>query len=241
MAKSESKKNDVDWAKIGKLNKPLVDHVTEPEQGVGTGTSIVDFNKGPSGSSVNARSVALPQKPKFPSILPATVVTIGGEQKPAFARDGRAEYNSLVPTEAGMPVVVENKDDTDNEVSKMETNAANKGNRRFTDTVRDVRPSRKDNKARNAGARKSGRDMHSGMELLALDFLLSIVENIDAHEKNDITMRKLCFNELIRTNQLREVDSKALKGYGMDAEGLFGKDIQCHALGELADRTSHTH
>lgn len=241
MAKSESKKKKVDWAKIVKLNKPLVDHVTEPDQGVGTGTSIVDFNKGVNGSSVNARSVALPQKPKFPSVHSATVVSTGGEQKPAFAKDGRAEYDSLVPTEAGMPVVVKNKEDTDNEVSKMEINAANKSNRRFTDTVRDVRPARKDNKARGAGARKSGRDMHSGMELLALDFLLSIVENIEANEKSDITMRKLCFNELIRTNQLREVDSKALKGYSMDADAHFGKDIQCHALGELAERTSHTH
>jgi len=239
MAKSESKKNEVDWAKIGKLNKPLAGNVTEPKQGVGTGTGILDFNKGSNGSSVNARSVMMPQKPKFPSVF-SSAVNADGEQEPAFAMDGRADNDSLVPAEAGMPEAVKNKD-KDNEVSKMETNAVNKGSRRFTDTVRDVRPSRKDNKPRNAGARKSGRDMHSGMELLALDFLLSIVENIEASEKNDITMRKLCFNELIRTNQLREVDSKALKNYGMDADAHFGKEIQCAALGELAERTSHNH
>jgi len=127
----------------------------------------------------------------------------------------------------------------DYEVKEMETNTNKKPQGRYADSVRDIRPARKDAASRKNLARKNGRDMHSGMELLDLAFLLGIVESVDNDEKTEVAMRKLCFNELVRTGQRTEIDSKALKIYAIDLEGLYGKDIQCQSLQELAERTSH--
>ena len=76
------------------------------------------------------------------------------------------------------------------------------------------------------------------MELLELDFLLSIVENTKGNGKNDVTMRKLNFNELLRREKLSQVNSKALTVYAVDRSDLYGKDIQCKAIQELAKRTA---
>ena len=70
-SKSKSKEKEVDWAKIGKLSKPLVDHITEPKQGIGTGKSIFDFSKPAKTGSMVGRNVILPQKPKLP-VNPST-------------------------------------------------------------------------------------------------------------------------------------------------------------------------
>jgi hypothetical protein len=82
------------------------------------------------------------------------------------------------------------------------------------------------------------KDLHSGMELLGEDFLLSIVEktNGDDDEK-DVTMRKLNFKELIRRGKVNKADSKALKVYAINKGNLYGKDIQCEAIKALAERT----
>ncbi len=86
---------------------------------------------------------------------------------------------------------------------------------------------------------KSDRDLGGGMELLEMDFLLNVVENTKGDDKNDVTMRKLVFNELMRRDQVSAVDSQALKVYTVDEDKLYGKDIQCEAMKKLTDRTTH--
>lgn len=82
------------------------------------------------------------------------------------------------------------------------------------------------------------KDLASGMEILELDFLLSIVENTESDDSNDVTMRKLNFNELLRREQLDTIDSTALKVYAKNEDKLYGKVIQCEAMKELTKRTS---
>ena len=93
-------------------------------------------------------------------------------------------------------------------------------------------------KLQSAPARRRTRDLQSGMELLGLDFLLSIVENTASDDDLDVTMRKLNFNELIRTDQVQAVDSNALKVYAFNTDGHYDKHIQCEAIKELAARTT---
>ena len=82
------------------------------------------------------------------------------------------------------------------------------------------------------------RDLGGGMEMLEMDFLLSIVENTKGDDKNDVTMRKLVFNELIRREEVGAVDSNALKIYTVDEDRHYGKDIQCEAMKKLTERTT---
>ncbi len=91
---------------------------------------------------------------------------------------------------------------------------------------------------KNKLAKKRTRDLQSGMELLELDFLLSIVENIKSNTQNDVTMRKLNFNEVLRRQKLSQVNSRTLTVYAVDRSDLYGKDIQCKAMGQLAERTT---
>jgi hypothetical protein len=84
---------------------------------------------------------------------------------------------------------------------------------------------------------RAGRNLAGGMEMLEMDFLLSVIENTDGEDKNDVAMRKLSFNEVLRRNQQSEIDSASLTVYGVDEKDLYGKDIQCAALKELARRT----
>jgi len=85
---------------------------------------------------------------------------------------------------------------------------------------------------------RGDKDLQSGMELLELDFLLSVVENTLGNDSNDVEMRKLSFTELLRRNQLNEIDSNALKIYAVNDGNLFGKVIQCEAMKQLTKRTS---
>jgi hypothetical protein len=82
-------------------------------------------------------------------------------------------------------------------------------------------------------------DLNSGMELLELDFLLGVIESTGSLEKTDITMRKLCFNEVLRRQQQSEIDSYALKVYALNDNDIYGKTIQCEAMKELTLRTEH--
>jgi hypothetical protein len=84
---------------------------------------------------------------------------------------------------------------------------------------------------------RAGRNLAGGMDLLELDFLLGVVENINGEDKNDVSMRKLTFNEVLRRNQQSEIDSASLAVYSVDEKALYGKDIQCAAMKELARRT----
>jgi hypothetical protein len=87
--------------------------------------------------------------------------------------------------------------------------------------------------------RKREKDLQSGMELLGLDFLLSIVENTNGgNDEKDVTIRKLNFQELLRRGKLNQIDSSALKIYAINKGNLYGKDIQCEAIKTLAERTA---
>jgi len=226
-SKAKSKEKEVDWAKIGKQNKPLVDRITEPKQGIGTGKSIFDFSKPAKTGSVVNRNVIVPQKPKVPAGPSSDVV------------DGSDVFSADVYELPETRDIDQYDEHDDYEVKDMDTNTNKKPQGRYADSVRDIRPVRKDSASRAGLARKNGRDMHSGMELLDLNFLLSIVESVDSNEKTEVEMRKLCFNELVRTGQRSEIDSKALKIYAVDAQALYGKEIQCQSMLELAERTSH--
>ena len=83
------------------------------------------------------------------------------------------------------------------------------------------------------------RDLASGMEMLELDFLLGVIEKTKGDDKNDVTMRKLSFNELLRREQQKQIGSDALTVYAIDEDNLYGKDIQCEAMKELTKRTAH--
>ncbi len=88
------------------------------------------------------------------------------------------------------------------------------------------------------GGPGTDRDLGSGMEMLEMDFLLGVVENTKGDDKNDVTMRKLVFNELLRREQLDAIDSNALSVYTIDGGKLYGKNIQCEAMKKLTERTT---
>jgi hypothetical protein len=94
-------------------------------------------------------------------------------------------------------------------------------------------------KSRDDLAKDKDKDLASGMEILELDFLLSIIENTKGDDKNDVTMRRLNFNELFRREQLDTIESSALKVYAKNEGNLYGKVIQCEAMKELTKRTVH--
>ena len=100
------------------------------------------------------------------------------------------------------------------------------------------RQTRRSEKVRSEPARRRTRDLQSGMELLNVDFLLSIAENTSSNDEMDVTMRKLNFSELIRTEQLHAVDSNALKVYALNEDGFYDKHMQFEAIKELAARTT---
>jgi hypothetical protein len=82
------------------------------------------------------------------------------------------------------------------------------------------------------------KDLAGGMEILDLDFLLSIVENTEGNDKNDVSMRRLTFDELLRREQQDTIDSNALKVYAINEGELYGKVIQCEAMKVLTERTT---
>ena len=84
---------------------------------------------------------------------------------------------------------------------------------------------------------RGSRNLAGGMEMLEMDFLLGVIENTDGDDKNDVAMRRLSFNEVLRRNQQSEIDSAALSVYSVDEKDLYGKDIQCAAMKELTRRT----
>ena len=84
---------------------------------------------------------------------------------------------------------------------------------------------------------EKGRDLHGGMELLELGFLLSVLEDMSSAEVSDVTMRKLSFEEVLRRDRLSRVSSKVLKIYAKDEQGFYGSQIQCEAMKQLSQRT----
>ncbi len=86
--------------------------------------------------------------------------------------------------------------------------------------------------------KRGKRDFDSGMELLTRDFLVEVVERTGSAEMRDVTMRNLCFTELVRRGELWAVSSDALKTYTLNTEGVFDKSIRYQAMKELAKRTA---
>jgi len=101
--------------------------------------------------------------------------------------------------------------------------------------VTELRPS---GKASGANRMSKERDLAGGMDMLELNFLLGVIESTAGADKNDVTMRRLSFNEVLRRDKQNEIDSKALTVYAVDADKLYGKDIQCEAMKELTRRTT---
>jgi hypothetical protein len=81
------------------------------------------------------------------------------------------------------------------------------------------------------------RNLSGGMELLARNFLVGVVEQTNSPDQRDIEMRRLCFAELVRRGELWALASNALKIYTLDEGGFYGKIIRCEAMAELAGRT----
>ena len=108
-----------------------------------------------------------------------------------------------------------------------------------------VRPTGKETSGGTAGEEKpkeemgKERDLAGGMEMLELDFLLGVIEDTKGDDKNDVAMRKLGFNELLRREQQKEIDSSVLTVYAVDESNLYSKTIQCEAMKELTKRTGH--
>ena len=81
------------------------------------------------------------------------------------------------------------------------------------------------------------RNLTGGMEMLDLEFLLGVIEHTKGEDKNDVTMRKLSFDEVIRREQQNTIDSHALTVYAIDDHSHYSKNLQCEAMKELARRT----
>ena len=88
-------------------------------------------------------------------------------------------------------------------------------------------------------ASRKDNDTNSGLELLDIEFVLGVVDSTDSADPNDITMRKIGFNEILRRNSRNRISSAALKVYALDQNKFYGKDIQCQAMQELAERTGN--
>ena len=125
------------------------------------------------------------------------------------------------------------------EAHKMKWNNVKEENETLRDKAQAVVTMRPENGNPTANLpRRKDQDIKSGLELLDIEFLLGVLENTAGNNNNDVTMRKIIFNEILRRKQRHEIASSALKDYAMDAEELYGKDIQCQAMQELAKRTA---
>jgi len=90
---------------------------------------------------------------------------------------------------------------------------------------------------RRLQAAKGSRDLAGGMELLGDAFLVGVIEDVGGRNGRDVLMRRMSFEELVRRGGLAGLSSEGLKAYAVDKGHLYGKAIQCEALGELARRT----
>ena len=105
--------------------------------------------------------------------------------------------------------------------------------------TREIQTSTDDKKPLIQAVSQRKRDLQSGMELLEVDFLLSIVENTENSSEKQTTMRDLSFAELIRRGRLSVIDSRALQAYALNKDKLYAKELQAEAMKELTERTKH--
>jgi len=221
MGKSKSDRNGSNRHKGSFANKVAVKHVTEPEQGVGSGVGMKGFDS--FGDDGRPTVVTRPGKPVIPiSNVGASVVTIGGVQRPALGPDDTAVGDETEESEDEAMEKTMKSNEKDEVSSGTHDDSAS--------TVKSV-------KKRPNRPRKGGKDMHSGMELLDLEFLLGMVENTEDDDESSVIIRRLCFNELVRSDQRHEISSNTLKVYAKDVNGLYGKQVQCQAMLELTERT----
>jgi len=96
---------------------------------------------------------------------------------------------------------------------------------------------RRKGRRNKTGGEQEQRDLDSGMEVLEPDFLLRVIEKTDSCDEDDVVMRRLAFNELVRRGQLCAASSNTLRVYAINKGNLYGKDVQCEAMKELAERT----
>ena len=87
-------------------------------------------------------------------------------------------------------------------------------------------------------ARTANKNMAGGMEMLQLEFLAGVIDNTQGNESNDVTMRKLAFDDVLRRDKQDAISSEALTVYAVDGDDLYGKNLQCAAMKELTKRTS---
>jgi hypothetical protein len=81
------------------------------------------------------------------------------------------------------------------------------------------------------------RDTKTGLEIVNREFLVEVVERTDAVDNLDISMRSMCFDELVRRNELSALSSEALKVYVLNESEFFSKTIRREAMTQLAGRT----
>lgn len=217
--KSSRNKWDIDWAKF---SKPKVKAVAEPEQGLGAGAAVMDISQPQEHRHVKAATIVHPQGPTIPA----------GD---ILEDDINIEDCDIVSDTQIHET--ENIYSTDHKENQMETTNAVQAH---TSNIKTQNESTKSlqRSAKQFVANSPNRNVQGGMEMLDLDFLRSVVENTTGDDPNDVAMRKMTFNELIRTNRRHEIASGALKVYAIDEEGLYGKNIQCQAMQELTERTS---
>lgn len=251
MKKALAGRWDIDWRKLGHV-EPKVKSVKEPKFGAGTAPIAICVAKpktahSPPAPAVEQAAVAVAEAIEIKDCtapVEPKVISVTKPQKPK------------VPVTAVEPKVVNiiNEQINDCEVKEMDTNTVTKdrpanqgrfaertttviGNGRREEKVSKIRETIRNE--RSDVNRKRGRDITSGMDLLDLDFMLDMVENVEASEPTDIQMRKLIFAEILRSERLHELDSAALKAYAVNEGGLFDKDVQCEAMKELTERTIH--
>ncbi len=87
-------------------------------------------------------------------------------------------------------------------------------------------------------AKTANKNMAGGMEMLQLEFLVGVIDSTQGNEANDVTMRKLAFDDVLRRNKQNAISSEALTVYAVDGDDLYGKDLQCAAMKELTTRTN---
>ncbi|HIJ69939.1 MAG TPA: hypothetical protein HPP87_01095 [Planctomycetes bacterium] len=238
------------WRKIG---KPKVVSVATPAKPASL-EQPASKQKQESASGPKVSKVVYPQSRQVGSVVPVGPVV--EEQRVEREPGGDMGRLGILPSASTFESEPTNPRQTEriDEVNQMQTNTVVKP--RSTDghysnnaaaVIEEVsaeekagkpRQPRRSEKLRSEPSRRRTRDLQGGMELLGLDFLLSVVENTTGDDELDITMRKLNFNELIRTDQLQAVDSNALKVYALNSDGHYDKHIQCEAIKELSVRTT---
>jgi len=105
------------------------------------------------------------------------------------------------------------------------------------DTPR-VTPAKIQPSQNKAAPAKDDRDLHGGMELLGVEFILNLAEKTDFDTRDEAVMHNIGLNELIRRDNFDRLNSKTLAAYATNDGDFYSKQIQCSAMQVLAQRTA---